>query len=117
MLIVKYQHNRDRKICEDTKRAIRVLGSRAGKQLTELIVLLKNVKDLSDVAMMPQYRLHKLKGDLKDKYSMSLPGTGIRIEFYPMDENENVLLSGNDEAEMFRNTKIVLITEVSDHYE
>ncbi len=116
MIKILYKTKKIKNICEDTKCAIREIGADPGKKLSKLINAIMSAQDLQDIAAMPQYRLHQLKGNKNKIYSISVYNTGYRIEFYPMDENKNIIVSGENENKMFRQTKYIEIIEISKHY-
>ena len=116
MIEILYNNKKDRKTCEDTRYATRRIGVDPARNLAKLINAIISSKDLSDIAAMPQFRLHQLKGDKMDIYSLSI-NKEFRIEFYPMDENKDILKSGTNEKEMFRKTRYIKITRISKHYE
>ena len=86
------------------------------RELAKLINAIYSSSDLTDIDHMPQYRLHQLKGNKKDLYSLSIK-EGYRIEFYPQDEQKNTLISGTNETEMFQKTKNIHIVAITKHYE
>lgn len=71
---------------------------------------------LYDIAMERSFRLEKLKGDRKDEWSIRLGNTGYRVTFIPCDDNGDPLVKG-DVLAYCKTIKIVMITEVSNHYE
>ena len=116
MIEILYKRKEDKRICEDTKFAVRKIGTVPARNLAKLINAIMSSIDLHDIAGMPQFRLHQLKGDKKDIYSLSI-NKEYRVEFYPMDENKNILKSGIDEKEMFKKTRYINITRITKHYE
>lgn len=77
---------------------------------------LLNASSLQDVAAYPPFRFHRLAGDRKGEWSISLGNTGYRVTFIPCDDQERELLDG-DILSQCKLIKIVLVTEVSNHYE
>lgn len=71
---------------------------------------------LKDIATYPPYRFHLLVGDRKGKWSVSLGNTGYRITLIPCNNQGVPLLSGDIMAEC-TTIKVVMVTEVSNHYE
>jgi len=116
MIKIVYSRNEDRKICEDTRYASMKIGDRPAKRLAKLIVAIESSIDLSDLAGLPQFRLHQLKGNKKDVYSFSIDQQ-FRMEFYPMDENNELLLSKDNEREMYKKTRIIKVLRITNHYE
>lgn len=83
-----------------------------------MINYLEQSECLLDVTKIPQYRLHQLKGDRKNQYSVVIDKQSkYRLIFYPIDENNNIMKSKDNEKEMFIKCIVVEIMEVSEHYE
>lgn len=82
----------------------------------KVIYLLRSVSSLSDIYVYKSLNLHKLKGDLKDLYSIYLgKNTGYRLLIKPMnDELEIIVIKDTKE---FKKVKNIEIVEVSKHYE
>ena len=71
---------------------------------------------LKDIFNYPSYRLHSLKGNRKDEWSLRLGNTGYRLTFIPYDDKDTPILNG-DILSQCKTIKIIMITEVSNHYE
>jgi len=114
---VIYKNKKIKKTCTDFKKAKQKYGDRASEKLFAVINLIEKAKNFNDVKNMPfLYRFHKLKADRKETYSISLGKTKYRLIIKPLDKNEKEIKS-NDEKIINESTKIVIILEVSDHYE
>lgn len=113
-----YKTKKLKKECNLLSEAIKKYGSELGKALLKLINLLENADNLKDISMMPQYRLHKLKGNRIDQYSITiLKCSKYRLIIYPLDENNNIMYSRDNENLMFISCIKIQIEEVSEHYE
>ena len=77
---------------------------------------LQNATSLQDIVMMPQYHFHSLKGDRKGEWSIYVGRTGYRVTLIPCDDDGKEITSGDIIAQC-KTIKIVLVTEVSNHYE
>lgn len=77
---------------------------------------LESAESLNDIFAYPPYRFHSLKGDRKGEWSISVGNTGWRVTIIPCDENKNAILNGDVLAQC-KFIKIVMVTEVSNHYE
>lgn len=77
---------------------------------------IQNATCLQDIWKLPQYRFHSLKGDRKHEWSISVGNTGYRVTLIPCDDDENEITSGDIMAQC-KIIKVVLVTEVSNHYE
>lgn len=117
MIYVGFRKKHDEKNCRSIKNAVRYYGPDQGKELIKLITAIECAQNLLDIKALPQYRLHQLKGNYKDMYSLSIPRSGIRIVFYPQDKEGNTIRSKEDEKEMMKKTEKILIWEITDHYE
>ena len=71
---------------------------------------------LQDIANYPPFHLEKLRGDRQDEWSIRLGNTGYRVILYPCDEDGKVMIGG-DILAICKSIRIVMITEVSNHYE
>ena len=71
---------------------------------------------LRDVANFPPFHLEKLRGNHKDEWSIRLGNTGYRVIFYPCGEDGKAMIGG-DVLARCRGIRIVMIMEVSNHYE
>ena len=82
-----------------------------------LINLLENAETLNDINAMQIYNLHHLLGKRKGEYALDLGRRlGYRLIITPLDDNGNKWKE-KDINVMYKSTKIVLILEVSNHYE
>lgn len=77
---------------------------------------LESAESLSDVFAYPPYRFHYLKGDRRGEWSITVPNTGWRVTVIPCDKEQKPILSGDVLAQC-KFIKIVMVTEVSNHYE
>ena len=85
-------------------------------KLFAVLNLLKASRNLKDILVLPQYKLHALKGERKGEYSIYLgKSTGFRLILIPLDENQK-LISSNDMS-IYTISVCVEIVEVSKHYE
>lgn len=76
----------------------------------------KAATSLQDIANYKPFHFHPLKGDRKDEWSIYLGNTGYRVALIPCDDNGNTITSGDIIAQC-KIIKVVLVTEVSNHYE
>ena len=113
---VLYKDSKVKKICTDEKLAIKKLGKDVATRLFAAINLLLNAKNLKDILVFPQYKLHLLKGNYKGVYSMYLgKTTGFRLLLIPLDKDEKVVET--EDMSVYTITVCVEIMEVSKHYE
>ena len=71
---------------------------------------------LRDIVNNPAFHFHRLKGDRKDEWSIRLGNTGYRVTLIPCDNNGNTITEGDIIAQC-HTILIVIVTEVSNHYE
>lgn len=113
-----YKNKKLEKECTSLKTATQRYGSDVGKALLKLTNFIEQAENLKDISNFPQYRLHQLKGDRKNQYTITiLKSSKYRLIVYPLDENEKIFLSSENERLMFKKCKIINIVEVSEHYE
>ena len=75
-----------------------------------------NATRLRDIVSYPPYRFHSLKGDRKNEWSIRLGNTGYRVTLIPCDDKDEPITTGDIMAQC-KSIKIILVTEVSNHYE
>ena len=113
-----YSTKQVEKNCNDSKEAIKKYGSIVGAKLIKLIIALESAINLYDISKLPQYRLHILKGNRKQQYSITIhKGSKYRLIIYPMDSDGNILTNLENEQTLLIKTVIIEIKEVSEHYE
>ena len=71
---------------------------------------------LLDIVSYPPFHFHQLKGDRKSEWSIYLGHTGYRVTLIPCDDAGKPITSGDIIAQC-KMIKVVLVTEVSNHYE
>lgn len=69
-----------------------------------------------DIASYPPFHLKRLKGKRKNEWSIRLGNTGYRVTMIPCDRDKEPILDGDILAK-YETIQIVIITEVSNHYE
>ena len=113
---IVYKDKKIERLCNDEEYANKYIGKDVTIKLMKVIYLLRSVSSLSDIYVYKSLNLHKLKGDLKDLYSIYLgKNTGYRLLIKPMnDELEIIVIKDTKE---FKEVKNIEIVEVSKHYE
>lgn len=113
---ILYRNSKIKKLCTDEKFAIRNIGFEVTNKLFSVLNLIEASKNLKDILVLPQYKLHSLKGNRNDQYSIYLgKKTGFRLILIPLDENENVINS--NDMNLYVMAVCVELLEVSKHYE
>lgn len=77
---------------------------------------IRNADSLLVVANYPPFHFHRLKGSRKDEWSIYLGNTGYRLVIIPCDENDQAITEG-DVLALARSIKVIMVVEVSNHYE
>lgn len=85
-------------------------------KLIDTANLIKSIETFYDISRYPPFHLEKLKGTRKDEWSIRLGNTGYRVTLIPCDEN-GILHVDGDILARCKTIKIIMITEVSNHYE
>ena len=117
-MLIEYSTKKVLKLCTDKKCAIKNLGYDVGIRLRKLIELLDSAINLMDIAQIPMYRLHLLKGNRKSQYSIVIWfKSKYRLILYPLDENFNIIENEDNEMKLLSMTKTIKILEVSEHYD
>lgn len=113
-----YKDEKTKQLCNDNKKALKKFGEVVSRKLFDLINILEKSKNLLDIMMLPFYRLHKLKGDRSEQYSLTIhKSSKYRLIILPFDENKNMLICDENEKKLLVNAVIIEIIEVSEHYE
>ncbi len=81
---------------------------------TELYI--RAAASLQDIFNYPPFHFHPLKGNRKGEWSIRLKNTGYRITLVPCDVDGKAILTG-DILLLCKTIKIIMVTEVSNHYE
>lgn len=117
-MLIEYSTKKVAKLCTDKKCAIKTLGYDVGIRLRKLVELLDSAINLIDIAEIPMYRLHSLKGNRKNQYSIVIWfKSKYRLILYPLDDFMNIITNEENEFELLKKTKIIKILEVSEHYD
>jgi len=83
-----------------------------------LINILESAENLQDINVLKIYRLHPLRGDREGQYALDIAGrrSGYRLIIVPLDDCGNEWTE-SDVSILYRATRIVIIWEVSNHYD
>lgn len=78
---------------------------------------IKQASSLQDIVNYPPFHFHSMKGKRKNEWSIYLgKETGYRVTLIPCDEENREITSGDIIAQC-KTIKVVMVTEVSNHYE
>ncbi len=114
---IEYRNNKDKKICTDFRKAKKEVGDKVADKLYSLINFIESAENLLDIKSVPTYHLHPLEGKRKGQFAINLGRRlGWRLIVIPIDEDGNKLESV-DINTLYELSNIVLVWEVSKHYE
>ena len=114
---IRYRNSKVKKLCTDYKMARKELNVLVAEKLHSLINLLESVESLEDIHKMHIYNLHLLHGDREGQYALDLGRRlGFRLIIIPLNQ-EGKEWEERDINVIYKSTKIVLVWEVSNHYE
>lgn len=115
---IKYHTKKVETLCTDYKKAKKELPSNVAEKLFSLINLLESAETLSDIHNMNIYHLHVLKGDREGEYALDIAGrkSGYRLIIIPLDDKGNKWET-KDTSIIYQSTEIIIIWEVSKHYD
>lgn len=115
---LKYKDKSTEKTCTNIKTAKKKLNEIVATKLLSTINFLESAKNLRDVANMPSFKLHPLVGDRKETYAIDLGRRlGYRLIIKPLDDEGNELKDYSDINKIYDCTNVIIILEVSNHYE
>lgn len=113
-----YDNTNAKKQCECYKEAKKCFSKVVAEKLHSTIEFLKNAENLLDVYYVPTYKLHPLKGDKRGNFAIDLGRRlGYRLLITPLDENHNIRNTTDNIQEMYKSTSVIIVLEVSNHYE
>lgn len=85
-------------------------------KLKAMNTFIESATSLSDLIQYPPFHFHQLKGDRKREWGLNLGHTGYRVTLIPLDEQGREIVDV-DLIHICKLIKIVLVAEVSNHYE
>lgn len=114
---INYEDNNVKKLCTDKKYALKYVDAKVFKDISFVINFIENAESLLDVSCYPSFRFHPLQGpNNENEWSIYIKRTGYRLILKPQDENNKIIKKGDVLANS-KSIKIVLVTEVNNHYE
>lgn len=115
-MTVNYDSTHVKKLCKDKKYALKAMDLIVYKKLSSIINFIENADSLLDIKNYPSFHFHNLDDEYKDQWAIYVGQTGYRIHIIPQDSN-NKLIKKGDVTPHIKNIKIILIKEVSNHYD
>ena len=114
---IQYKNSKLEKLCHNFSKAQKELNVNVAEKLIALIKLLERAECLNDIYMLRQYNLHPLQGDRKGQIALDLGRKlGFRLIIIPLDEDGNMSVE-KELQKVLKTTNIILVWEVSKHYE
>lgn len=114
---IKYRRKKDERICTDFRRAKKEVGDKVADKLHSLINFIESAENLIDIKNVPTYQLHPLEGKRKGQFAIDLGRKlGWRLIIIPLD-NDGKEWEISDVNALYKFTSIILVWEVSNHYE
>ena len=115
-----YKNKKVEQQCTSVKVATKLFGGNnaLATSLMARINAIEQAVVIKDIIMMPTFRFHQLRGDLKGFFAIDVKTKrdSWRIILQPLDENENAFEPCNID-EISTVVTIVEVREVSAHYE
>ena len=115
---IEYQTDKVKRLCKDLSYAKKQLPTKVAEKLLAHINYIEQAACFSDIMTYLPFKFHKLQAEWKDNHALDVGRKlGYRIIIEPLDENNNSLKKEKD-INVIRNcTKIVLVVEVTNHYD
>ena len=113
-----YNDNRVRKLCTDFVKAKKDLPIDVAGKLHALINFIISSENLYDIAKVHRYHFHSLQGKRAGQYAIDISGrkSGYRLIIIPY--NPEIDLSSEKNINIiYRTTEVIVVLEVSNHYE
>ena len=117
---IKYANAKVKQQCSNVRAATKLFGGdkKMAVSLLARINAIEQADVIKDIIMMPNFRFHKLQGNLKKYFAIDVktPRDKWRIIMRPLDDSEKPFDPLKID-EIVMTVKIVEIREVSAHYE
>ena len=115
---IKYKNKRTEKQCKNLSCAKKDFNDIVAKLLHSRINFIENAVSFADIVSYPAFRFHGLSGKLQGLYAIDLgKKLGFRLIIEPLDENEESLKKEKNIEKLKQCTKVVIVVEVTNHYE
>lgn len=115
---ILYNNKSVQKQCENFKESKKCFNQIVAEKLHSTINFILNAESLMDVYYMRTYNLHPLKGDKYGRFAIDLGRKlGYRLLITPLDEKGNPMNTTDNILEMYKSTYVIIVLEVSKHYE
>lgn len=110
---IEYKNNDVEKVCNNLNEAKKRYPIKVANKLMKVINFIKNADSLQDIIQYPPFHFHDLKGDRKGLYAIDIDGrrSSYRLILMQMDEKLTDIYA------IAKSVEIIMILEVSKHYE
>lgn len=116
-MIIKYDNAQIKKMCNNYVLVKRKYGELVADKLIMALEYINASDTLLDIKNNPIFKLHDLKGNRKGQYAIDLGRKlGFRLILIPLNEKEEQWDNRNIN-EIYKSTTIVMLLEVTNHYE
>lgn len=114
---IEFRNNKVKKLCTNYIAAQKSLNIEVAEALHALINFIQNAKDIHDIAAIKHYNFHPLIGNRKGQYALDLGRKlGWRLIITLRDDCGR-RIDSSDERLYQDSALVVLVWEVSKHYE
>lgn len=115
---IKYKNKRTEKQCKNLSYAKKDFNDIVAKLLHSRINFIENATSFADVVNNPTFHFHGLAGKMQGLYAIDLGRKiGFRLIIEPLNEKEESLKKEKDIEKIKQCTKVVIVVEVTNHYE
>lgn len=113
-----YKDKKTEKICTNLKEAKKELAGFATDLLAK-INFIERATSFSDIRAYVPFHCHQLHGDKNKYWALDIKGRKCswRLIIAPLDADHNIITAGADFSKECVQIKIILVEEVSNHYE
>jgi len=114
---IQYNNKHIEKQCTNFTEAQKLFGKTVADKLHAAIQFIIAAETLQDIKNFPPFRLHSLQGKRQGQFAIDLgKKSGWRVILIPLDHNGEQWVI-KDIQDIYFSTKMVIIQEVTKHYE
>lgn len=115
---IQYKNDKVKKQCTDIKKAKKDFSEYA-ENILATINMIEQMPSFKDLLLYPPAHCHPLKGESEAYWTIDVKGRkcSLRMILAPLDENGNIVLPDANFTTNCISLNIILIKEVSNHYE
>ncbi len=118
LMDIKYKNKATEKECTQYRQALKQYNKEVAEKIIKCINYIENASTFSDIINYPPFHLHPLKADRVGEFAIDLGRKlGFRLIIEPLDNKGKSLGLEKDYEIIKQCTKIILVVEVTNHYE